>query len=91
MTDNEEKRLLETIAAILLRCVILSLALLYLWFAFYLLSGNKGYAIHSIWFPLIPNDYVSVNYFGMAFMKILILVFFLIPYLSVRWALRNKK
>jgi len=91
MTEGEQKKLLETISAVLLRCVILSLALLYSWFAFYLLSGNSGYIIHSGWFPLTPKDYVVVNYFGMAFMKILIVVFFLIPYLSIKWTLHYIK
>jgi hypothetical protein len=81
--------LFETVAAILLRCFFLSLVLVYFWFGFYLLSGDLGHAIHSRFFACSRHDYDLLNYFGIAFTKIFAIVFFLIPYLSIKWVLRS--
>jgi hypothetical protein len=91
MNSDEQNKLLETLAAIFIRSFFLSLGLIYLWFGFYLITGSSGYSIHSKWFNLNRYDYELVNYFGIAFTKISAILFFLVPYLSIKWVLRTKK
>jgi hypothetical protein len=54
-----------------------------------LLGGEQGYRIHSQWFDLSRRDYDLLSYYGMAFMKISAILFFLFPYVAVRLVLRK--
>jgi hypothetical protein len=91
MNTEEKKIIFDTVAAVLLRCFLLSLVLIYFWFAFYWLSGNTGYAIHKRFFSCSRHDYDILNYAGIAFFKICAILFFLIPYLATKWALQKKQ
>jgi hypothetical protein len=89
--DREEKNIfIDTMAAVLLRCFLLSLILIYFWFAFYWLSGDTGYAIHTRFFGCSRHDYDILNYAGIAFTKICAILFFLIPYLAIKWTVGKK-
>ena len=71
------------------RFLILSLFCAPLWFFLFLVGGDWIYRIHSRWFEITKRDFDLMNYFGMALLKISILTFFLIPYLSIRLTLRS--
>ncbi len=82
---------LESWARVLIRCFALSIALLIIWFGFYLLLGDWAHSVHSRMFgELSKRDYELINYCGMGFVKVLAFVFFLIPYISIRLVLRAK-
>ena len=87
---DEIRQLLDTVAGILLRCFILSLLLLLFWFVFFLLAGDLGYWIHSHWFDLTRHDFDLINYYGMALVKALNIMLFLIPYAAIRLMLRGR-
>ncbi|MCX5863092.1 MAG: DUF6868 family protein [Desulfomonile sp.] len=91
MHKDEHDNLLETLSVIFVTCFLLSFLLLLFWFIFYLVGGDWGYKIHSKWFELSRHDYDLLNYFGMAFVKMCAILFFLFPYLSIRLLLRRKK
>jgi hypothetical protein len=91
MNSDEYDILLERLAAVLIRCFFLSLLLLCCWFLFYLTGGTLGRALHSQWFGLSKHDFDLLNYFGVAFAKICAILFFLFPYISIRWVLRNRR
>ncbi|MHC4107469.1 MAG: DUF6868 family protein [Planctomycetota bacterium] len=82
---------MESRARVLIWCFALSVALLIIWFVFYLLIGDWGYSVHSKMFDeLTRRDYELINYCGMAVMKLFVFVVFLIPYLAIRLVLRAK-
>ena len=91
MNEDEKNILLNTLSGILIRCLFMSIALLLLWAIFHLLAGDLGYSIHSRWFELSRHDYDLLNYYGMAFVKAVAILFFLFPYLSIRLIIGNKK
>jgi hypothetical protein len=90
MTTNDQTNMLQTIAAILLRCFILSFALLMVWFVIFLMAGDFAYSIHSRWFALSRSNFDIMNYYGMAFVKICSITFFLFPYISIKLILGKK-
>ena len=90
MNTDERNDLLHCLAGILLRCFLLSFALLLLWFVFYSAAADWAYGIHSRWFELSRRDFDLMNYYGMAFVKISASLFFLFPYVSVKLALRGR-
>lgn len=91
MNMEDQNNLWEKLSGILIRCFFLSLALLFFWFGFYVLGGDLGYTTHSKWFSLSRHDYDLLNYYGMAFVKICAILFFLFPHLSMRLVLRRKQ
>jgi hypothetical protein len=80
---------LDVVAEILLRCFLFSLALLIVWFMSYVVGGDWIYSIHSKWFNVSKHEFVLINYYGMALVKLCAVVFFLLPYGAIK--LRSRK
>jgi len=74
----------ETLAKILIRSFLLGLAFLLIWFLFYLFGPNWMDKINAKWFDIGKRDFHLINYYGMGFVKLSILVGFFFPYLSLR-------
>jgi len=89
--SKELDQTLGAVASVLIRCFFLVFAFVLFWFLFFILAGEWGYQFHSRWFPLAFRDYVLLNYYGIAFMKIGNIFFFLIPYLAIQWFLKNRR
>jgi len=81
----------KTLGKVLLRSCILGIALLLLWFVFFLVGDDWAYGIHSKWFEITKHDFDLMNYYGMAFVKMIIFLLFLIPYLSIKMISRSTK
>lgn len=75
---------METVAKITIRCFVLGMALLLLWFFLCVLAGNQIYEIHAEWFDLTKHEVAVIHYTGMMFTKILVFLFFLFPYIACR-------
>lgn len=82
---------LDVVSSVLIRCFFLVFAFVLFWFLFFVVGGTWAYQLHSTWFQLSYREYVLLNYYGIAFTKICNIVFFLFPYLAIRWVLRGKK
>ena len=82
---------LDVAAEILLRCFFFSLALLIVWFMSYVVGGDWIYSIHSKWFNVSKHEFVLINYYGMALVKLCAVVFFLLPYGAIKLMSRKKK
>jgi len=82
---------LQTLATILLRSFLIGLAFLLLWFLLYLIAPGWMFETNAIWFNIGRRDFDLINYFGMGFMKISILLFFFFPYLAIKSMLRRKE
>ncbi|MFA6317291.1 MAG: DUF6868 family protein [Elusimicrobiota bacterium] len=68
----------------LLWCTILNLAILCFWFAMVVWNRDLIHQLHGRWFSITPERFDAIHYAGMAFYKILILVFNLTPWLAIR-------
>jgi hypothetical protein len=55
-----------------------------LWFVVFLVWGDFAFTVHSRLFDIQRPDWEMINYRGMAFVKILAWVFFLIPYIALK-------
>ncbi|MGO9377373.1 MAG: DUF6868 family protein [Dissulfurispiraceae bacterium] len=89
--STDLRKNLEVAAKILIRCFILNIALILLWFIFYLIgSGRWGYELHSKIFDITSHEFVLINYCGIAFAKLCNIIFFLFPYVAIRLVLKLK-
>lgn len=82
---------LQTLATILIRSFLIGLAFLLLWFLLYLVAPGWMFETNAIWFNIGKRDFDLINYFGIGFVKITILLFFFFPYLAIRSMLRRKE
>ena len=90
MNADEMSNRLDAVAEILLRCFLFSFAILIVWFMSYVVGGDWIYGIHSKWFDLSKHEFALMNYYGMALLKLCAIVFFLLPYGSIKLMLRKK-
>jgi len=67
----------------LLWCLLMNAGILLLWFAFLSLAHDWVYRMHTRWFKVSMEAFDSIHYAGMAFFKIAIFVFNLVPYLAL--------
>ena len=74
----------ETIRDVLGWCAVINLGLLLWWFLSFMLAHDWIYRIHAKWFKLPVERFDSVHYSGMAFYKICIFLFNIVPYLALR-------
>jgi hypothetical protein len=87
--SRETIQLLDALARILLRCTVFGFLLVLIWFGSYLLAAGiiRG---QGEWFHLTAHDLGVILYCGIGFVKSCVLLFFLIPYVSLRLVLRKK-
>lgn len=90
MNNDELNNLLNQVASILLRCFLLTYALLLIWFFMMLFAGNWAYGIQACLFDISRHDFALTNYLGIAFTKICAIVFFLFPYISIKIVQKKK-
>jgi len=75
---------LDILARILIRCFIGGILLLMIWFIGFTFFGDCIYELHSKWFLMPRQTFNAIHYAGMAFIKILLIVLFLFPYIAIR-------
>lgn len=86
---KQTTELLELAAKILLRCSALGYLLLLIWFICVVFLPGLIQGVSEP-FDLTPHEINVVNYGAMALLKICVLVFFLLPYVSIRLILRAR-
>lgn len=65
-------------------CSVINVALLLWWALLLLLAHDRVYRMHSRWFKLSVERFDGIHYAGMAFFKIVVFVFNIVPYLALR-------
>jgi hypothetical protein len=75
---------LELIRDALGWCALMNIAILLIWGLGFLLAHDRIYSMHRKFFKLTVEQFDAIHYCGMAGLKILFLVFSLIPYLALR-------
>ena len=68
----------------LLWCFIINIGILLWWFLFFTLAHDWVYQFHGKWFKLSVDKFDAIHYAGMAFFKICIFLFNIVPYFALR-------
>lgn len=74
----------ESLQTLLGWSTLLNYGLLLLWALIFIFAHNWIYRLHSRWFQLSPEKFDAIHYGGMAFYKLIIIAFFLMPYIALR-------
>ncbi len=83
--------LLDAVAKILLRCWVFGFILLLFWFGAVTLAGDLVYSVHGDMFDLARPQLNVIHYCGMMLTKLVVGVFFFIPWVSIRIVLKKRK
>ena len=67
----------------LLWCFIINMGILLWWFLFFTLAHDWVYQFHGKWFKLSVDKFDTIHYAGMAFFKICIFLFNIVPYFAL--------
>jgi len=65
-------------------CSVINIGILLWWFLFFALAHDWVYRIHSKWFKVSVEKFDAIHYAGMAFFKICIFVFNIVPYFALQ-------
>jgi hypothetical protein len=74
----------EIIRDVLAWATVINFTLLIFWFLFFSLAHDWIYKCHGKWFTLPVENFDAIHYAGMAFFKLCIFLFNLVPYLALR-------
>jgi hypothetical protein len=85
---NSTHEFFEILGKILLRCWIFGFLLLLLWFGAFL-SGFV-YKLHGPLMDLTNHDLNVIHYCGMAFVRLVVILFFFFPWLAIKLVLRKR-
>ena len=72
---------IELVRSFFLWSTIINAAVLWVWFAFFAVTGGGMHRFHGRWFKLTPEQFHAVHYGGMAVYKIGIILFNAVPYI----------
>lgn len=67
----------------LMWCTILNYIALVIWFLAFIFAHDLMYNIHRKWFNLSVQEFDSIHYRGMAYYKIGVLLFNLVPFIAL--------
>lgn len=73
----------EMIRETLLWCTIINAGMLLIWWFGFLMLHDMIHRLHGKWFKLSAEQFDAIHYAGMAFYKIAIFMFNLVPYIAL--------
>lgn len=73
----------DTARRVLWRCVVMGILIVTLWYGLALFPDNPLWISQQRLLGLSPHEIALVNYAGIALAKLLIYVFFLIPWVAI--------
>ena len=82
--ESNGNDVLDLLARVLIRCFLMGLVLLVVWFGLILLAGDFVYRLHGGIFEIPRSQFDSMHYAGMMFCKIALFTLFLIPWIAIR-------
>jgi len=74
----------EIVRSVLGWSALINYGVLIVWFLFFIAAHDWMYRYHTKFFTLSVEKFDTVHYGSMAFFKLLVIVFNLVPYLALR-------
>jgi hypothetical protein len=75
---------IEVVREFLAWCTLINIGLLVWWFLWLFLAHDWIYKLHGRWFKLSEERFDAIHYAAIAFFKLSVFVFNLVPYLALR-------
>jgi hypothetical protein len=82
---------LDVVAKILLRCWIFGVIVLLFWWGAIMFAGNLTLGVHGEMFGLTRPQLNVIHYCGLMLTKLVVALFFFIPWVSIKLVLKKRK
>jgi len=89
--SDETANNLGVIAAILIRCFIITVGAMIFTWAVWLMLGDVIYDIHSQMYEITRREFDLYFLYTMTGLKALNILFFGIPFVAIKWYIRGKR
>ena len=91
--ENYTNEVLEVIGQVLIRCLVMGVIVLFIWWGALLLAGDLAYRVHIklISISISRQQFDIIHYTGMLMTKAAISVLFFFPYVAIRLVIRNRR
>jgi hypothetical protein len=87
---NSSQEFFEILGKILLRCWIIGFLMMLFSLVVFMLTGEVIYSIHGKMFGLSSHELDLIMYCGLGLFKVFVLIFFLLPWVSIKLVLRSR-
>lgn len=81
---------LEVINQVLIRCVVIGILVLLLWWGALGFMGDLTYSIHSKLTPVSRSHFNAIHYAGMLTTKAGVSLLFFFPYIAIRLVIKKR-
>lgn len=88
MTEKQTE-LLNLLSRLLFKCWVMGFAVLLIWLVVVIVGRPIIHSAHGPMFGLTNHELDVIMYSAMGLWKFLVLIFFFLPWLAIRWTLRN--
>ena len=82
--------MLEVISQVLIRCVVMGIVVLLIWWAALASMGDLAYSVHSGLIPLSRQHFNVIHYAGMLATKAVVSLLFCFPYIAIGLVIRKR-
>ncbi|MCX7011678.1 MAG: hypothetical protein NTW86_03770 [Candidatus Sumerlaeota bacterium] len=80
---------LNVVSKVFLWCFALGVLFLWIWFGLFSVARDLIVRLGTSMYPVSEHEFLMVNYYGMAFFKLCVLLFFFLPWVAMRLVLRG--
>lgn len=88
---NTEDQTLEVISQVLLRCTVMGIIALLIWWGALALVGDLAYSVHTKIAPMSRQQFDIIHYVGILSTKAGVSLLFFFPYISIKLVIRKRK
>jgi len=82
---------LEVTAQVLIRCTIMGVIVLLIWWGALEFCGDLVYNVHSRIFPISRQQFDLIHYVGTLMTKAAVSLLFFFPYIAIRLVIKKRK
>ena len=88
---NTVDEVLEVVAQVLIRCTVMGVIVLLLWWGALELFGDLAYSVHAKIAPMSRQHFDIIHYVGILMTKAAVSLLFFFPYIAIRLVIRKRK
>ena len=74
---------IEQVREVLAWCTVINFGILIYWWLIFMLAHDFVYRLHSKWFKIPVEEFDSIHYKAIAFYKLAVFLFNLVPYIAL--------
>lgn len=82
---------LEVIGQILIRCTVMGVIVLLIWWGSLALFGDLAYSVHSKIVPITRQQFDVIHYAGMLMTKAAVALLFFFPFIAIKLVVKKRK